>query len=105
MALQLSAISVSVHPYDNGRLEVVVTGTSLTVDFSVLTDGCIILSEATNRVFFADLAGRLWIVTTCLFQFVAAPLATDLCPGDVKLLEANFVSRTFTMQEAAGFFL
>jgi hypothetical protein len=105
MALQLFATSVSVHPYDDGRLEVVVTGTSLAVDFSVLTDARIVFSETTRRVFFSDLAGRLWIVTVNSFQLVTVPLPADQRPGDVALLEAMSVSRMFTMPEAAGFFM
>lgn len=104
MAFQLTAESVSIHPYTDGIHEVVLTGTGANVDFSLLTTKRVGLSELTGRVFFCDLSGRLWIVATDSYQTHHHTFEEGLHAGDRYRPELMVERRVFSPAKAAALF-
>ncbi|MCA9872112.1 MAG: hypothetical protein KC441_00595 [Anaerolineales bacterium] len=104
MAIQITAQSVAVHPYADGVHEIVLTETSANVDFSLLTDKRFGLSELTSRVFFCDLDGRLWLVTTESYQTHQHTFEEGLCAGDRRRPELMAERRVFSPAQAAALF-
>ena len=104
MAFQLTAESVSIHPYADGIHEVALAGTSVNVDFSLLTDKRFGLSELTSRVFFCDLDGRLWLVTTDSYQTHQHTFDEGLRPADRRRSELMADRRIFSPAQAAALF-